>query len=176
MASDRRGLPYFTSVLLVTAASLLAWLFQSILPSRDLIMLYLLAVVVVALRYGRGPAVAASFLSVLVFDFFFVTPQFSFIAVYTQDWVALAVFLIVGLLISALTAQAKESAHKVQTMELLREKEKLQNVLLSSVSHDLRTPLASITATLSNLFYNQEIDMRKLVGNLSKQPMGSRPV
>ena len=41
-------------------------------------MLFLLAVVLVAVRFGRGPAVLAAFLSVGAFDFFFVPPRFSF--------------------------------------------------------------------------------------------------
>lgn len=149
---------YFKSLLLLAITTFAAWLFHNILPSRDLIMLYLLAVVFTAFRWGSGPAVMASFASVLIFDFFFVFPHFSFIAVYAQDWVLLAVFFSVGFLISNLTAKAREGAKKVQAMELLREKEKLQSVLLSSVSHDLRTPLASITGTLSGLLHQPDMD------------------
>ncbi len=44
----------------------------------NIVMLFLLAVVVVALRSGRGPAVLAAFLNVAAFDFFFVPPRFTF--------------------------------------------------------------------------------------------------
>jgi two-component system sensor histidine kinase KdpD len=44
----------------------------------NIVMLFLLTVVLVAVRLGRGPAVAAAFLSVAAFDFFFVPPRFSF--------------------------------------------------------------------------------------------------
>ncbi|RBB92752.1 two-component system sensor histidine kinase KdbD, partial [Pseudomonas sp. MWU12-2115] len=44
----------------------------------NVIMVHLLAVVLIATRYGRGPGVLASFLSVAAFDFFFVPPRLSF--------------------------------------------------------------------------------------------------
>ena len=44
----------------------------------DFVMLYLLAIVTAATRFGRGPALVASALSVLGYDFFFVTPHFTF--------------------------------------------------------------------------------------------------
>jgi two-component system sensor histidine kinase KdpD len=44
----------------------------------NLVMVYLLGVVVVAARFGRGPSVLSSVLSVAAFDFFFVPPRFSF--------------------------------------------------------------------------------------------------
>ena len=47
-------------------------------------MIYLLVVVVAALYLGRGPAVLASVLSVLVFDFFFVSPYLTFAVADTQ--------------------------------------------------------------------------------------------
>ena len=155
MKNNRLWLSYSTSLLVVALASFLGELVQAILPSRDLIMFYLLAVVAVALLWGRGPAIAASLASVLVFDFLFIPPRFSFVAFYTHDWVALAILLIVGLIISILTARARESAHAI---ELLREKERLQSILLSSVSHDLRTPLVSITGTLSSLLEDKILD------------------
>ncbi|HRE16820.1 MAG TPA: DUF4118 domain-containing protein, partial [Rhodocyclaceae bacterium] len=60
------------------AAGALATPLLQIFDLANIVMLFLLAVVLVAVRYGRGPAVLASFLSVGIFDFFFVQPRFSF--------------------------------------------------------------------------------------------------
>jgi len=46
------------------------------LELTNIVMLFLLAVIGVALRWGRGPAVLAAFLGVGMFDFFFVAPRF----------------------------------------------------------------------------------------------------
>ena len=63
-------------------------------------MIYLLGVVFVATRFGRGPSAFAAVLSVAVFDFFFVPPHLTFAVADTQYLVTFAVMLVVGLLIS----------------------------------------------------------------------------
>ncbi|GAB4520557.1 MAG: sensor histidine kinase KdpD [Anaerolineae bacterium] len=52
---------------------------------------------------------------------------------------------------AALAIEAAQLGQEAQQTQLLREKEKLQTALLNSISHDLRTPLVSITGTLSSL-------------------------
>ena len=73
--------------------------------NANIVMLFLSGVVFVSIRYGHGPAIASAVLSVLVFDFFFVDPIFSFAPSDTQYFVDLAVMLGTGLLISELTAR-----------------------------------------------------------------------
>lgn len=80
-------------------------------------MLYLLAVVGVAMRYGRGPSVLASVLSVLAFDFFFITPQWSFAVSDTQYILTFAVMLAVALIISSLTVRFRRQAEAARLRE-----------------------------------------------------------
>lgn len=70
----------------------------------NIVMLFLLGVVLVALRWGRGPAVLAAVLNVLGFDFFCVPPRLSFAVSDVQFLFTFAVMLGVGLLIGQLTA------------------------------------------------------------------------
>ncbi|AXE32443.1 two-component system sensor histidine kinase KdbD [Chromobacterium phragmitis] len=76
----------------------------------NVIMVHLLAVVLIATRYGRGPGVLASFLSVAAFDFFFVPPQLSFAVSDTQYLLTFIVMLAVALIISQLTARFRFEA------------------------------------------------------------------
>ncbi|MBT2867062.1 DUF4118 domain-containing protein [Chromobacterium violaceum] len=76
----------------------------------NVIMVHLLAVVLIATRYGRGPGVLASFLSVAAFDFFFVPPQLSFAVSDTQYLLTFVVMLSVALIISQLTARFRFEA------------------------------------------------------------------
>ncbi len=71
-----------------------------------LCMIYLAAVVAVATRHGRGPSMLAAFLGVIVFDFFFVTPYYTFAVSDVQYLYTFAVMLGTGLLISTLTSRA----------------------------------------------------------------------
>ena len=73
-------------------------------------MIYLLGVMLVAMRLGRGPSVLAAVLSVAAFDFFFVPPRWSFAVSDTQYLVTFAVMLAVGLIISNLAANMRAQA------------------------------------------------------------------
>jgi two-component system sensor histidine kinase KdpD len=83
----------------------------------NLIMVYLLGVVAVAARRGRGPTVLASVLSVATFDFFFVPPFLSFAVSDTQYLVTFAVMLAVALVISGLTVRIRAQADAARNRE-----------------------------------------------------------
>jgi two-component system sensor histidine kinase KdpD len=87
------------------------------LELSNMVMLYLLGVVIVAGFGRRGPSTLASILSVLLFDFFFVEPRFSFAISDTQYLFTLAVMLLVGLLISHLTILIRQQAERARLRE-----------------------------------------------------------
>ncbi len=90
----------------VAAASLLAtWLHGLHVAEANIVMIFLAAVAFVAFQFGRGPAIQASLASVLIFDVFFVPPQFSLTVNDTQYLFTFAVMLAIGMLISTLTAR-----------------------------------------------------------------------
>ena len=82
----------------------------------NLIMVFLLGVVFIATRFGRGPSIFASFLAVAVFDFFFVQPYLSFSVSDSQYLVTFMAMLSVAIIISHLMAnvrsQAKVASHR----------------------------------------------------------------
>lgn len=80
----------------------------------NIVMVFLLAVVLVSVRYGRGPGVLASFLSVAIFDFVFVPPRFSFAVSDVQYLMTFFVMLVAGLITGQLAAGSKYQA-KVAT-------------------------------------------------------------
>ncbi|MBI3527924.1 MAG: two-component system sensor histidine kinase KdbD [Betaproteobacteria bacterium] len=107
---------YAWSAAACVLATLAALPLQPYLDLANIVMLFLLAVVLVAVRFGRGPAVLAAFLSVGAFDFFFVPPRFS-MAVSDAQYlivfgVMLAVALIIGHLTSGLRYQARVAGHR----------------------------------------------------------------
>jgi len=108
--------PYLGSLLVCAAATLAA---LSLLPYFDLaniVLLFLLAVMIVAVRFGRGPAVLAAVVTVAAFDFFFVPPHLTFAVSDVQYLLTFAVMLIVGLITGQLTAglryQARVAGHR----------------------------------------------------------------
>ena len=103
----------------------------------NIVMLFLLGTVLVALKLGRGPAALAAFLNVAAFDFFFVQPRFSFAVSDVQYLLTFAIMLVVGLLTGQLTAglrfQARISSSRERRAQSLFELTRdLSAALLSS--------------------------------------------
>ncbi len=112
------SLPAYAGAAAVCAgAALVSAPLQSLFTLPNIVMLFLLAVVLVALRFGRGPAVLASFLSVLEFDFFYVPPKFSFAVSDVQYLLTFAVMLVVGLIAGQLTAGLQYQARVANRRE-----------------------------------------------------------
>ena len=88
-----KRLRYLWAALACLATTLVAAPLSSIFELANIVMLFLLTVVLVALKWGRGPAVLAAFVSVASFDFFFVAPQFSFAVSDVQYLLTFAVML-----------------------------------------------------------------------------------
>ena len=95
------------------------------LDLANIVMLFLLGTVGVALRFGRGPSALAAVLNVAAFDFFFVPPRLSFAVSDVQYLVTFAVMLAVGLLTGQLTAglrfQARISSSRERRAQSLFE-------------------------------------------------------
>ena len=134
------------AVAVVTAIGLAA---HPHLSLTDLGMLYLPAVMIAALA-GRGPALLASSLSVAAFDLCFVPPRFTFAVEHVRHVVTFAVMFAAGLTIATLADRVRRQADLARQADTRARSEELRSALLSSVSHDLRTPLAVITAAATS--------------------------
>ncbi len=108
---------YGYALLAVTACTALAWAMFPYFGLSNLIMVYLLGVIVVATRYGRGPSLMASVLSVAAFDFFFVPPYYTFAVSDTQYFVTFSVMLVVALVISSLAVRIRAQAESARDRE-----------------------------------------------------------
>ena len=106
----RRWPGYVWAALAVAVATGVAALLDPFIEPANQVMIYLLAVTLVAMRLGRGPSVLAAVASVVAFDFFFVAPRWSFAVSDTEYLVTFAVMLAVGLIISGLAANIRTRA------------------------------------------------------------------
>lgn len=121
---------YPAAILLCVATMLIALPFRDSVDIANIDMLFLLAVFVSAVWLGRGPAVMAVFLSVALFDFFFVPPYLSFAVADAQYLITFAVMLTVGLLTSHLVSLLAERTEQAQESEI-------QTRLLYALGRDL---------------------------------------
>jgi two-component system, OmpR family, sensor histidine kinase KdpD len=108
---------YGWAVALCAVLTLLVAPLRSRLDLANVVMVYLLATVVAALRLGRGPALLAAVLGVGLFDFFFVPPYYTLGVDDPKYVVTFAVMLAAGLLVGQLTAGLRYSARVSQHRE-----------------------------------------------------------
>jgi len=108
---------YATAAGACLLTTLLAFPLAQLFDLANIVMLFLLCVVLVAVKLGRGPSMLAAVLSVAAFDFFFVQPRFSFAVSDVQYLLTFGVMLVVGLLIGQLTANLRFAAQVSATRE-----------------------------------------------------------
>lgn len=101
---------YLWAAVMGMAVTLIATPLSGVLEQVNIVMLFLLGVVGIAMRFGRGPAALAALLNVAAFDFFFVSPRLSFAVGDIQYVVTFAVMLGVGLLVGQLTTGLRFAA------------------------------------------------------------------
>ncbi|MGD9871680.1 MAG: DUF4118 domain-containing protein [Thauera sp.] len=144
-------LDYAKAALAVIAIALVGAPLLGQFDLANIAMLFPLAVLFAAIRLGRGPAVFAAFLSVALFDFFFVHPHFTLAVSDLQYLLTFAVLLAVALTTAELAARlrrerdsAEARGEEAARAQLAVESERLRSTLLASLSHDLRTPLTAL--------------------------------
>jgi two-component system, OmpR family, sensor histidine kinase KdpD len=83
----------------------------------DVVMVYLLGIIIVAMRFGYGPSIVAAVLSIALLDFFFVPPVFSFAVTDLQHAVMFVVMFVVALVVSSLTERIRDQATAARQRE-----------------------------------------------------------
>jgi two-component system sensor histidine kinase KdpD len=153
----------------------------ALVPLRDTInsttvaLVELLVVVIVATFFQRWAALTASILAALSFNYFFLPPYYTLTIDAPENWVALFVFLAVAITVGHLSATSNkrraEAEHLYKELEdafevaseaeALKRNEKLKTSLLDAVTHDFRTPLTSIKASVTMLINDNQLERRE---------------
>ena len=109
---------YLWALAAVVLAGLVAWIFKAVgLAETNQAIIFLLAVAVVASRFGLGPGITAAVAGVLAFDFFFVPPHFTFAVQDIQYVITLVVMLVVALLAGTLAARVRRQVQTARSRE-----------------------------------------------------------
>jgi len=152
------GRAFLFATAAVAAAVLASIALQGLLPVASLALVFVCAVVLVAVRSRKTVATYAALLSSLAYNFFFTEPRWTLRIDQPADVAAVVTFLVAALAVGHLAgrhvAQVAERARLLERLEaerLVVETERLRTALLSSVSHDLRSPLAAVIGAASSL-------------------------
>jgi K+-sensing histidine kinase KdpD len=169
---EKRWAGYLAAVVGIPAMTGLLKLFGAHVNSTTVSLGLLLVVLFVAAAWGSRPAVLASLLGVMCFNFFYLPPVGRWTIDDPGNWIALFAFLVTAVTAGQLSAHANRRAEEADAgrreierlykelrdafeqasqAEALKQSERLKSALLDAVTHDLRTPLTSIKASVTTL-------------------------
>jgi two-component system sensor histidine kinase KdpD len=111
-------LSYLEAAGIVAVAAALSMAVFGRAQLADVVMLFLLGIVIVSLRLGHGPSLFAAVLTVLVYDFLFIPPYYSFAVSDLRHVVTFGVMLLVAGVISSLTRRVRDHAEAAREREL----------------------------------------------------------
>lgn len=160
-----KGIRYGVSVAAVLLATLVLASLSTHINSTTVALALLLIVLSLATFFGRNPALLASFVAMLGFNYLFLPPVRTWHIADPQNLIAWAAFTLTAIVAGELSAYAQRRAREAERLydelqtafevatqaEALKQSEKLKSALLDAVTHDLRTPLTSIKASVTTL-------------------------
>jgi len=116
---------FLSATALIVGATGIGTILTDLTPIPNLSLIYLLAVLLTAVRFGIWPAVYASLLSFAAYNFFFIAPLYTFTIAEPYELLALAIFLLVAIITSAVAGRARYqagvSASRMRAMRRLYE-------------------------------------------------------
>ena len=171
----RSLLGVMVAIVAITLSTILLIPLRESVNSTTVALIQLFVIVLVATFFRRWAALTASILAALSFNFFFLPPYYTLTIDEPQNWVALFVFLAVALTVGNLSAMSNKRRIEAERLykeleeafeitseaEALKRSEKLKTALLDAVSHDFRTPLTSIKASVTMLIDDNQLERRE---------------
>ena len=177
-------LPYGLCAAMVAAVTLFGLLTARFLQAPNVDVLYLLVVLVAALKWGRGPGFWTAIISSIVFDFCFIPPYFSFAVTDLAYVLNLVGFLVVAFAISELVSRAqhlmREQVRRAQ--DLGREqaarieaeaRSRAKDEIFDKIAHELRSP-ASVVMGWTQILKEASPDHDRLLKGLSALERNSK--
>ena len=144
------------SVAIFAGATLLSILFDRLnFTHANIIMIYILGVQLTCIVTSQQIyGLVSSIASVFVFNFLFTLPRFSLTAYETGYPVTFVVMFLTAYITGRLALENKKNIREKEAAAVMAQSERLRANLLRSISHDLRTPLTSISGNANNLMNN----------------------
>lgn len=139
---------YSLSISIFFLLALLGSLLNSVIGYQGVGLMMLLVLSVLAMVFDILPVLIAAVLSALTWNYFFIPPIYEFNFQNREDLFLFVMYFFIALVNAALSFKAKERNRKIREKQ---EKEKaaiFYNTILNSLSHELRTPIATIIGSI----------------------------
>jgi two-component system sensor histidine kinase KdpD len=163
---------YAISLLMVVLVSAICYGVSAYLGYRVVAFILLLTVSLIAISFDILPVLVSATASAFIWDFFFIPPRFNFHVGTTEDVILLIMYFVIAMINAVLTYKIREVEKVSRKKEEKENTLKLYDTLLNSLSHELRTPIATIIAATDNIqFSNNNLTKEnkdELVAEISK--------
>lgn len=136
--------------------SVLCFSVKEELNYRIVALILLLTVSVIAMLFDILPVLLAAILSAFIWNYCFIPPIFTLDISSAEDLLMFLSYFFVALLNAVLTYKIKQAEKKARDKEEKENTIRLYNTLLNSLSHELRTPIATILGTVDTLKDNND--------------------
>lgn len=114
-------------------------------------LILLLAVSILAMLFDILPVLVSALLSAIIWNYYFIPPIFTFHIARSEDAFLFLMYFVVALVNAVLTYKIKETEKRARDREEKANTIKLYNTLLNSLSHELKTPIATIIGAVDTL-------------------------
>jgi two-component system sensor histidine kinase KdpD len=163
---------YIYSILIVLCMSTVCFLLTDFISYQVVALILLLTMSLLAITFDILPVLASAILSAFIWDFFFIRPRFTFHVASTEDSILLIMYFVIAMINAVLTYKIRQIEKIAREKEQKANAVKLYNTLLNSLSHELRTPIATIIGATDNLQLNQRnlsaLQKEQLLAEISK--------
>ena len=163
---------FLISLLLVGAVSLLCFALPSLIDYRVAALILLVTVSLIAITFDILPVLTSALLSALTWNFFFIPPRYTFHVGATEDVILFVMYFVISLVNASLTYKIRQIEKVARQRKERADTVKLYNTILNSLSHELRTPIATVMGATDTLLLNNanltSEDKGELLGEISK--------
>ncbi len=142
---------YAYSILLIGGIASACYLFAAYIDYHVVAFILLVAVSFIAMLFEIMPVLVSAILTALTWDFFFIPPFFTLRVEKTEDRILLLTYLLVAIINAVLTYKVRQFEKIARQRSEKASSVKLYKTLLNSLSHELRTPIATIIGATDNL-------------------------
>ncbi len=139
------------SLSLVLFVTIVCFISSNIIGYRLVALLLLVCVSLLASLFDRLPVLFAALISALSWNFFFIPPIFTFHVGTTEDLLMFLMYFVIAMINAILTFKIREAESKARDKDEKEKTLKLYTTLLNSLSHEMRTPIATIIAAIDTL-------------------------
>ncbi len=148
---QKKYLPYLFSLLSITGVAVVGYILLPWIGYQAVALMLLVAVSLLAMLLDIWPVVMAAISSALIWNYFFIPPRFTFHIDRPEDILMFLMYFIIALVHAVLTFRIKVQERKARDREEKEKTIQLYNTLLHSLSHELKTPIATIIASADTL-------------------------